>query len=300
MADVTWGVKVPEELKEQINRLMQESGLQGKDFMQQVISTYVLEMAKEKTPEIAQDLNELQSLTQRINDIYLNMGHRIENLYEGKRQEVSKLLNKKDEIIREMHDELKDNKDKYENLVELYNEKNNNINDLNKSLERLTESNESLKSLNKEYEKNIMALDKKLQKYDEMIEEKEELEAQNALVIDEKKELILKIRERDTAIDELKSRIQHIKTKYEGDMKNLKQSFDIEKSRLTVQLERESIAKIEEVKREYEAAIERQKLREEQIKKNYEERISQLMSLYKELSVQVLKVEGRGNSENDD
>ena len=30
MADVTWGVKVPEELKEQINRLMQESGLQGK------------------------------------------------------------------------------------------------------------------------------------------------------------------------------------------------------------------------------------------------------------------------------
>jgi len=70
MSDVTFGVKVPEELKLQIDNLIKDSGLRtGKDFMQSLINSYVLEKTKESLPEVAEDLKELQSLTQRIDNI---------------------------------------------------------------------------------------------------------------------------------------------------------------------------------------------------------------------------------------
>jgi len=47
MADTTFGVKVPEELKEQLSKLMQDSGLSGKDFMQSLVNVYHVEKTKE-------------------------------------------------------------------------------------------------------------------------------------------------------------------------------------------------------------------------------------------------------------
>lgn len=291
MADVTWGVKVPEELKEQINRLMKESGLQGKDFMQQIINAYIVEMAKVETPEIAQDLKELQSLTQRINDIYLNMGYRIENLYEGQKRKTDQLLDKKDEIINEMHDELEASRDKYENLVKLYNEKNNSINDLCKDIERLTENNQNLKALNEEYKKNISDLEKKLQVFKDAIGEIEQLKAENTAITDEKQALSIQLAERDALIRELKDQLEHIEASHKEDLRLLKQNFDMERAKLALELEKEHLEQSEKIKKEYQKAIERQELKEENIKISYDRRINELMAMYRDLSLQILKVE---------
>ena len=43
MKDVTFGVKVPEDLRDEINGLMKDSGLVGKEFMQQLVDVYMLE-----------------------------------------------------------------------------------------------------------------------------------------------------------------------------------------------------------------------------------------------------------------
>ena len=41
MADVTFGVKMPEELKKQIEDLMKDAGLRtNKDFMQSLVNSY--------------------------------------------------------------------------------------------------------------------------------------------------------------------------------------------------------------------------------------------------------------------
>lgn len=292
MADVTWGVKVPEELKEQINRLMKESGLQGKDFMQQVISSYILEIAKMETPEVAQDLKELQSLTQRINDIYLNMGYRIENLHEGQKRKTDQLLDKKDEIINEMHDKLETSRDKYDNLVKLYNEKNNIINDLCKDIERLTENNENLKALNGEYKKNISDLEKKLQEFENAIGEIEQLRIANIAITDEKQALSIQLAEKDALIRELKDQLEHREESHQEDLRLLKQNFDMERAKLALELEKEHLEQIEKTKKEYQKAIERQELKEENIKISYDRRINELMAMYRDLSLQILKVEG--------
>ena len=210
MADVTWGVKVPEELKEQINRLMQESGLQGKDFMQQMINLYVLEIAKDRTPEIAQDIRELQSLTQRINDIYLNMGYRMENLYETQRRDMDRQIKKKDQIINELDDKLKDNKTKYDKLVELYNEKVNTINELNETVKQLTDNNENLKALNDQYKANISNLNDKIQEYNEVEKESRRLTTENTVMNKEVKDLKVELDNRNARIAELEKKLQEL------------------------------------------------------------------------------------------
>ena len=107
MSDVTYGVKVPEELKKQLEDLQKDSGLRvGKDFVQQLVNSYVLEKTKENIPEVAEDLKELQVLTQRINNIYLNLGYRIENVTKSQQEQQEKELSNKDSIISDLQSKI--------------------------------------------------------------------------------------------------------------------------------------------------------------------------------------------------
>ncbi len=299
MADVTWGVKVPEELKEQINRLMQESGLQGKDFMQQVIDTYVLELAKEQIPEIAQDLRELQGITQRINDIYLNMGYRMENLCESQKQSIDKQLMKQDEIITELSEKLKESREKYENLVELYNEKINNINELNDRLEQIIENNESLKSLNREYAHNISDLEGKIQKYRELEAQNHSLREENSKVKEKLKGIEAELDTRDIRIRKLDSQIRTIKIRHKEELEVLNQEFDVKIDKMALSLEKEHIKKVEDIKADFRERLERQQHKEEEVKRLYEGRIGELMTLYREVSMQLLEKKDVESSQKD-
>ena len=299
MADVTWGVKVPEELKEQINRLMQESGLQGKDFMQQVIDTYVLELAKEQIPEIAQDLRELQGITQRINDIYLNMGYRMENLCESQKQSIDKQLMKQDEIITELSEKLKESREKYENLVELYNEKINNITELNDRLEQIIENNESLKSLNREYAHNISDLEGKIQKYRELEAQNHSLREENSKVKEKLKGIEAELDTRDIRIRKLDSQIRTIKIRHKEELEVLNQEFDVKIDKMALSLEKEHIKKVEDIKADFRERLERQQHKEEEVKRLYEGRIGELMTLYREVSMQLLEKKDVESSQKD-
>jgi chromosome segregation ATPase len=166
MSDVTFGVKMPEELKQQIDNLIKDSGLRtGKDFMQNLINGYVLEKTKENIPEVAEDLKELQSLTQRINNIYLNLGYRIENITKVQEQDKIQLLSKKDSIILDLQSKTEIITAEKETITEAYN---NTVNQNNEHLERvneLTESNNNIKALIDEYKSRIETLSGIIEEY---------------------------------------------------------------------------------------------------------------------------------------
>jgi len=84
MADLTWSVKMPEELKEKVAEKLQESGLSGKEFMESLLNSYELQRVKEERPELLQDLQELEILTKRICSVYVNMGERITTVLSDK------------------------------------------------------------------------------------------------------------------------------------------------------------------------------------------------------------------------
>jgi chromosome segregation ATPase len=151
MGDVTFGVKVPEDLKEQLAKLMQDSGLAGKDFMQSLVNVYQVEKTKEGIPEVAQDLKELQGLTQRINNIYLNLGYRIDNLMKSKEAELQEQLQRKNAIIVTLQNKIDELDSKSEMLTEAFNTSVNDKCELETRVNELTESNNSIKALNEEY-----------------------------------------------------------------------------------------------------------------------------------------------------
>lgn len=180
MADTTFGVKVPEELKEQISKLMQDSGLTGKDFMQGLINVYQVEKTKEQLPETAQELRELQLLTQRINNIYLNLGYRIDNIVKSKDAESIEQLRKKDELISVLQAKNAELESKVETLTEAFNTSVNHKDELNKRVNELTDSNNNIKALVEEYKgKNDMLLGQ-LKQYEKYPEEIERLKAELA------------------------------------------------------------------------------------------------------------------------
>ena len=145
MADVTWGVKVSEELKQQITELVDKEGIQSKDFIQQMVNTYTLEKVKQSIPAMAEDLKELQTLTQRINNIYLNLGYRIENISKTQREEFTGALATKDTIIQGLQEKVNALNDKYDLFKDAYKTE---TEEKKEALDRITELTGIVETLN--------------------------------------------------------------------------------------------------------------------------------------------------------
>jgi hypothetical protein len=80
----TWGVKVSDEVREKIKNAMEASGLQGKEFMESMVSLYEANMMKDSQPILAQDISELETITRRIISMYVGLGERIKTLVDDK------------------------------------------------------------------------------------------------------------------------------------------------------------------------------------------------------------------------
>jgi len=80
MADTTYSVKISEEDQERLKALVNESGFSNKDFLIHLLSIYELQKAMETTPILTADIKELETLTHRINAIFVNISERIATL----------------------------------------------------------------------------------------------------------------------------------------------------------------------------------------------------------------------------
>ena len=114
MAD-NWTVRIDEEEKEKLNELIQKSGFEtNKDFFMNLVSMYELSKAKDNNPLLAQDIEELQKITNRINGIYLNIGERIDTLLNDTKEEYIKQLAEK----QVENDELREKKNSLQLKIE--------------------------------------------------------------------------------------------------------------------------------------------------------------------------------------
>ena len=243
MSDVTFGVKMPEELKKQIEDLMRDAGLRtNKDFMQSLVNSYIVEKTKESIPEVAEDLKELQIITQRTNDIYLNMGYRIENINKVSEKENKDQLSKKDSIISDLQEKIEMLNFKNSELEELNENIVNQNSEQLKRVNELTEGNINIKELNEEYKSKvdtIAGLLKQYEKYPEQIEVTKQLLTDTNT---KNNEFNIIIKEHDFTIDSLN---KNLKTK-ENDISNLKLKNEEELK----QVRKESQKELEQLKKE--------------------------------------------------
>ena len=127
--------------KEKLLELIQGSGKSNKEFMSDLLNAYELNKTKIEIPDIAKDIEGLQALTKQINEYYVNMGKRIENIRKCKDIEFTK----ETEVYRNRIDVLKADNDKingdYESLQQSYN---NSCNDYKKCKAQLDQLQENL------------------------------------------------------------------------------------------------------------------------------------------------------------
>lgn len=208
MADVTFGVKVPEEMKNELSELMKESTVSGKEFMGMLIASYKLEKAKESSALFDGDLKELQGLIKRIQSLFINMIDKSSLEIETIKGESEKKLADKENEKKQFEEMIEGHQATIQQLQE-------NIKALetkNKQLEnQLIESNEDIKTY-KQQLKNQSLLDAKYQDEIHALNEKLEGYKRLDLEIEERNDECTKLKQRN---DEIASEVWFLKREVE-------------------------------------------------------------------------------------
>lgn len=106
--DSTWSVRIPDDLKEKITNIVTESGLNTKDFLANIIQSYELKMAGTEQTLFEPDIDELRSITGRMNSIYVNIFERMGNFQRAKELEFEEKITKKNEMLIVFNTKIKD------------------------------------------------------------------------------------------------------------------------------------------------------------------------------------------------
>lgn len=279
MVDTTWAVKVPEELKEEIVNLYKELGLQGKDFMQYLLSLYKIEKTKDYVPEIAEDLNELQLLTQRINDIYLNLSYRIENIGKIKEKKFQEEFELKNENIKELEEGLNQLEEKNKELLndkktlnEKIEEKLKEEQDFLNKIEHLSIANKSLTELNIEYKEKIKNLNNTIENYEKIKKENIKLKKLSTTLNNKINELTNSINEKEKQIVELQDNIEKTSLSHKQELKILNDKLMNGYDKQILDLQKQNQIKIEELKTKNDKKIE-----------EYQSKIEEMQNMYNDL-----------------
>lgn len=184
MADVTFGVKVPEEMKNELSEIMKNTHLTGKEFMNMLLVAYKLEQNKEKNIFLNQDIDELQRLLQRVQNLYLNISERAALVIEESVKDKDEEIGIKEKVIRALEEKINtlvqavEEKDKKLQEVEkLLHKKDDDEKQLCAELEEQKEQMKEGRILSQKYVEEITLLKQKneaLERFEIEINEKNE------------------------------------------------------------------------------------------------------------------------------
>lgn len=236
MKDVTFGVKVPEGLRDEINEMMKHSGLVGREFMQELVDSYLLDKGKADIPEMAEEIKELQLLTHRINEMYLYLGARFKNIIassEKEREDISKETEEEKESHKEELDKYKGElKNVREEVVkfekELTTSKEDNK-ELVKKIEEISGYKENFRELNGQYKNKINELEGNIQSLKHLKEENDSLVKANKALQENNDNLASELWFSKREVEGLKE-VQHKnKEDYSNHISRLKEQHLLEK-----------------------------------------------------------------------
>lgn len=268
--DSILSVRISEELKEKFQSLAEVEGINNKEFMDLIIRNYELNKTATATDFIKSDVEELQSITKRILDIYINM--------------IEKNKVKNSEVINSFKGTLEEESNRSEKLKE-------NMESVKKELESLNSQNKELKDSLKEC-KNLLEKEREDTKgYKElniMLKEKvSELnsyknEAENLRSINQDMDANLKTfeREKDSYINKLNEQLKHSAT-LEDQINDIKSSYENKIVEITEEFSRELRLKDDEIR----ISIQKELLQKEEeyrkeiwsMKSQYDDKISKLI-----------------------
>lgn len=256
MKDVTFGVKVPEGFRDQINELMKDSGLVGREFMQQLLDSYLLDQNKQEVPEMAEEIKELQALTHRINEMYLYLGTRFQNsasLNEKEKKNMDEAIKSSklsfEEKVRAYKEAAENTKISVEEKVTVLQQELDKTKQANKKLTEqlmeISDYNENFKELNSQYKNQITLLSKDIEKAEPLKMENTKLLGTNHKLQETNDNLASDLWFSKRENESLREEIQKNKKEYERYISHLKDQHHLEKQTTVLELQLEHQKNVE-------------------------------------------------------
>ncbi|MFT5875614.1 MAG: hypothetical protein ACI8WT_004608 [Clostridium sp.] len=247
--DAILSVRISDELKQKFNELAQSEGINNKELMEQVVKYYELNRAREEDSNMSEDIKELQTITSRMADIYINIVERnnIKTL-EVKNIHRNELIDKNGEV------------QKLKEEIELLKEENKKITSMEKDItdekhinSELQENIKSLKTLNNMQEEKILKLTETNEKYikykDEIVKLKTELDKS----INENMQLKNDLLNKNNDVDRLQKQFNEFaeinKNKIEELQIKSKQDIGMQRERSMFEMDKELLKLKEEQQR---------------------------------------------------
>ena len=281
MADAVFSVRIDEELKNRFLELAQQNGINNKDLMQMMLTQFELGQISTGSDQFTQDIDELQRLTKRMADIYINMVERVQlRELENKNKENQQLYQQEEEIARlkeqllqleEKERQIQQLKDQVKGLkqeVGLQKEEQRNLKDLN----------DLLREKNSELEKRFVEVEVKIETANSALEELTKLRALIEDKEDEVRRLSSRIRviedEKEEQKDKFLEKMNQNQVAMEQEFELLKRKQTLELQELRLLLQQEHGEKVEKLKEGYEAKVMSLVEENEGLKKRLDEQLS--------------------------
>jgi hypothetical protein len=265
--DAILSVRISDELKQKFNELAQSEGVNNKELMEQVVKYYELNRAKEEDSNMSEDIKELQIITSRMADIYINIVERnnikaleVKNIH---RNEVID-SNKEAEKLKEEVTLVKEENKKIKALEK-------DLSDTKHIIKELQENVKSLKTLNNMQEEKIVKLTETNEKYikykDEIVKIKIDLDKSINENIQLKNELLNKKDEADRLFKQVDESKQNNKNIIEGLEIKAKEDIERQRERTTLQMDKELL----KLKEQHQFKI-------QELQERFNERITDLLN----------------------
>ncbi len=285
MGDVTFGVKVSEEMKNELSQLMKEHTLSGKEFMSMLLASYHLDKAREETQLFESDIVELQNLTKRIQGIFLNMTEKSKVSYKEELDALKKVI----ETQQTEKDEWVKTKDTLEAALKEAQVKENEAQKREETLcEKVSIAYKEIEVLKKQLENNLLLhhkfeeeaskLKEQIKSYKRLEVEIEERNNENTKLKERNDEIASEIWFLQREVEKLQKEIQQLHKKYE-DEKNIAQTqFDLKLSNALLNQQLEWQEKNNSLKEEILSLKEEKVALEKQYHRKLEEFLGQMVS----------------------
>lgn len=273
MSDVTFGVKVSQEVKEKVNQIIEASGMKSKEWFETVLMLYEMEQLKQGSKDFSKDLSELEIHTNRIVQLVGNMVTRATHEKERILQQIEGVKASKDEIILGYQQELSEIKEQIKGYVQQADQAEKNLFEATKHALQLEETNENNKALIGEYKDKIDTLTGLVNEYKGYSSENKELKQRSNELEQQNAELLTKINRLNndvSVIRELnKTNLAQAEERHNVELERLTERLGIEKERELLQIRTEFQDRMQKANEDYTAKL--QALYEEmnELRKSY-------------------------------
>lgn len=281
MADAVFSVRIDEELKNRFLELAQQNGINNKDLMQMMLTQFELGQIGTGADQFAQDIDELQRLTKRMADIYLNMVERVQlRELETKNKENQQLYEQAEEIsrLKEQLSHLEDKERQIQQLKDQVKGLKQEVGVEKEERRHLKDLNELLREKNSELEKKFVEVEVKIETANAALEELTKLRA----LIDDKEDEVRRLNSFIRVIeDEKEGQKNNFSEKMNQNQVAMKQELELLKRKQTLELQelrlglqQEYSEKMERLKEGYEAKVMRFVEENEGLRKQLNQQLS--------------------------